>query len=202
MKIGILGGSFNPPHLGHILISMQVKAALKLDQIWLMPCYQLQKGFEKEFASVEDRFAMTKFLENGDIKVSNYEITKNQRSYTIDTLERLKKLYPKDSFYWITGSDQLEKFQKYHRWQDLVEQQQLVIFPREYILPQLEEKVKESFALKKIPPNITILNSDDLILTNISSTRIRNRIKNNQSIHLLVPEKVEQYISEHSLYNI
>jgi nicotinate-nucleotide adenylyltransferase len=201
MKIGILGGSFNPPHVGHLLIAMQVKTILQLDEVWLMPCFRLQKGFEKEFASVQHRIAMAKYLENEYIKVSDYEITQNQQSYSIDTLEGLKKLYPENTFYWITGTDQMESFQRYYRWHNLVHQQNLIIFPREYILPYLEEKVKESLALQEIPENITVLHSADLILTNISSTRIRQRIKSELPIHFLVPETVEDYISKHQLYN-
>lgn len=201
MKIGILGGSFNPPHLGHLLIAMQVKQILRLDELWLMPCYRLQEGFEKEFASAEHRYRMMKYLENDYIKVSDYELRKNQKSYTIETLEGLGALYPEDTFYWITGTDQLASFQRYHRWKDLVENQRLIIFPREYILPYLEDKVKESFSLERIPKNITVLDSPKLILTNISSSKIRQRIKLDQPIHFLIPEKVERYIFLHSLYN-
>lgn len=202
MKIGILGGSFNPPHLGHLFIAMQVKSVLQLDEIWLLPCFRLQKGFEKEFVSIEHRYAMTRFLENEYIKVSDYEIKYNQQSYTIDTLEGLQNLYHEHTFYWIIGTDQLVNFQKYHRWKDLVHFHNLIIFPREYILPFLHEKVKEAFLLEEIPSTISVLDSPDLVLTNISSTRIRNRIKHNLPIHFFVPEKVEQYISQTALYNM
>jgi nicotinate-nucleotide adenylyltransferase len=202
MRIAILGGSFNPPHLGHLLIAMQVKTLLAMDEVWLLPCYRLQKGFEKEFASVEDRLQMTTFLESSYIKVSDFEITHNPQSYTIETLEKLENLRPADSFYWITGSDQLDSFQRYYRWEDLVSKQRLIIFPREYILPQLEEKVLECLALDSLPANITILRSAELVLSNISSTRIRQRVKNGHPIDFLVPEKVKEYILAHSLYNV
>lgn len=198
MKIGILGGSFNPPHLGHLLISLQVRNILGLDEIWLMPCFQ--HPFHKTLAPVEHRLAMTKFLANDSIKVSEYEITQNKQSYTIDTLRELTQKFPEHSFYWITGSDQLESFKEYKDWQELVHKYSLVIFPREPILPRIEEKVKQDFNLKSIPKNIIVLKSEGLILTNISSTNIRQRIKNNEPISYMVPKKVEEYVREHHLY--
>lgn len=198
MKIGILGGSFNPPHLGHLLISLQVMNILGLDEIWLMPCYQ--HPFHKTLAPVEDRLNMTKFLTNGHIKVSEYEITQNKHSYTIDTLRELTHNYPEYTFYWITGSDQLESFKEYKDWQKLITKYNLVVFPREPVLPRITEKVEQDFNLQSIPQNITVLKSDELILTNISSTNIRQRIRNSEPISYMVPIKVEEYIREHHLY--
>lgn len=201
MKVGLLGGSFNPPHMGHLFIAAQVREILELDEVWLLPCFRLQPGFEKEFAAVEHRLAMTKFLESDGIRVSDFEIIRNQGSLTIDTLEMLSQERPQDTFYWITGSDQLKSFQKYDRWQDIIGQHNLVVFPREYILPQLDEKVKSAFAFKEIPDTVTILDSPDLILSNISSTKIRERVRVGRSIRYFVPKEVEQYILENSLYN-
>lgn len=198
MKIGILGGSFNPPHIGHLLISLQVKDILGLDEIWLMPCFQ--HPFHKTLAAVEHRLSMAKFLENGSIKVSEYEITQNKESYTVDTLSELTRKYPENVFYWITGSDQLESFREYKDWQDLIHKYNLVIFPREPVLPRIEEKVKHDFNLQSIPKNIIVLKSEELILTNISSTNIRQRIRNNEPITYMVPKRVEEYIREHHLY--
>ena len=198
MKIGILGGSFNPPHLGHLLISLQVRDILELDEIWLMPCYQ--HPFHKTLAPVEHRLAMAKFLANSHIKVSEYEVTQNKQSYSIDTLSELTRKFPENIFYWITGSDQLESFKEYKDWHELISKYNLVIFPREPVLPRIEEKVKQDFKLQRIPENITVLKSDELILTNISSTNIRHRIRNGEPISYMVPKKVEEYIREHHLY--
>lgn len=198
MKIGILGGSFNPPHLGHLLISLQVRNILGLDEIWLMPCFQ--HPFHKTLAPVEDRMAMTRFLANDSIKVSDYEITQNKQSYSIDTLKELTSKFPEHIFYWITGSDQLDSFRKYKNWQELIHKYNLVIFPREPVLPRIEEQVKKDFVLKSIPDNIIVLKSEELILTNISSTNIRHRILNNEPITYMVPKKVEEYVKVHKLY--
>lgn len=198
MRIGILGGSFNPPHLGHLLISMQVKQILKLDEIWLMPMHK--HPFDKTLAPAEHRLAMSKLLENEFIKVSKFELNRNEKNYTINTLEHFTKRHPEYDFYWILGSDQLERFREFKNWQELISKYNIVIFPREYILPEIETQVKSSFRLNIIPENIIILKSAELIMSNISSSIIRHRIKNLEPITYLVPEKVEEYIIKNNLY--
>lgn len=198
MKIGILGGSFDPPHVGHVLIARQVKETLNLDIIWLMPANH--HPFAKQFLSAEHRLAMTRLLEEKDIKVSDYEIKQNQSSYTIDTLNQLKQEYPEDIFYWITGSDQLDSFQKYKDWEKLVYKHNLVIFPRETAIANLDEKTKECLDLKTIPKNIFLLNDKELILTNLSSTLARVRLAKNESLEYIIPESVIAYIHKHNLY--
>lgn len=202
MKIAILGGSFDPPHIGHVLISQQVKELLHVDQVWLMPLFEKthqDKVFHKSLTAVDKRVAMAKFLENDFIKVSDFEITQNKDSFTIDTLNALEKKYPDDTFYWILGSDQLTSFQKYHKWEELVKKK-LIIFPREHTLWHIEERVKEALGFQVIPANITVLHNRSLVLTNVSSSMIREKIKKSQSIKYLVPAGIERYIQEHRLY--
>lgn len=203
MKIAILGGSFDPPHLGHLFIAQQVKENLSMDQIWLMPLYQKthqDKVFQKEMIEPEQRLEMTKLLENEFIKVSDFEIKHNQENYTLTTLQKLQHLHPEHTFYWITGSDQLASFQKYYKWQELVATQNLIIFPREHMLDHIEEKVKDAFNLKTIPQNVNVLHNKNLVLTNISSSKIRERVKDQLPISLFVPEAVEEYIKKNNLY--
>ena len=198
MKIAILGGSFDPPHLGHILIASQVKELLGMDQVWLMPAYQ--HPFHKQLSDTTHRLTMTKLLETDAIKVSDFEIQHNKESYTIDTLHALSKLHPEDTFYWIMGSDQLQSFQKYKDWKGVIDNYHLIIFPREWILPFFKEKVMDALALQTIPENVIVLQNDDLVLTNVSSTLIRKRIKDGLSIDYLVPERVKEHIKKNKLY--
>jgi nicotinate-nucleotide adenylyltransferase len=202
MKIAILGGSFDPPHLGHYLIAEQIKEALHMDEVWLMPLFQkaLQdKMFHKKLSPVEHRLAMTQLLENEFIKTSDFEIRHNQTSYSIDTLKKLSEQYPQHTFYWILGSDQLSGFQKYYQWQELLKQN-LIVFPREHMLWHVEERVREAFQLQTIPENVTVLQNRELILTNISSSIIRERVQKKVSIRFLVPETIETYIKKNTLY--
>lgn len=198
MKIAVLGGSFDPPHLGHVFIAQQVKELLQLDQVWLMPAHH--HPFNRKLSPVEMRFAMTKLLENDSIKVSDFEIKHNPSSFTVDTLKALESQNPDDTFYWVTGSDQLEHFQKYKGWQEIISQHNLIIFPREWILPEFEERVKKALLLKTIPTNVIVLHDKNLVLTNISSTRIRERVKAGLSIDLFVTKEVGEYIKKQHLY--
>src|SRR5581483_6286412 len=106
MKIAILGGSFDPPHLGHILIARQVIERANMDEVWLMPNYNTSAHhavFQKKLSPVADRLAMATLLEQKKIKASDFEIENNQKSLAIVTLTLLSKQYPEHTFYWITG---------------------------------------------------------------------------------------------------
>ncbi len=198
MKIAILGGSFDPPHLGHLFIAQQVLELLQMDEVWLMPVYH--HPFQRNLSDVKHRLAMTKLLQTKAIKISDYEIRHNPTSYTIDTLNGLKKINADNEYFWITGSDQLEHFQKYKEWQQIITKHNLIIFPREWMLPQLDEEVKNKLMLKTIPQNVIVLTEKILFLTNISSTKIRERVKANLSIQPFVSEQVEEYIVKNNLY--
>lgn len=197
MKIAILGGSFDPPHIGHSLVALQIKEILKLDKIWLMPCFI--HPFGKKLSSASHRLSMTKYLEDKNIKVSNFEIENKKVSYTIDTLNALSKKYKNDIFYWILSSEDLEDFQKWKNWKKIVEKYNLIIFPRR---PQinLKEKVKKCLNLKSIPDNIIIVSLNKLITASVSSTIIRERVRKDLPIAYMVPEKVEQFIAVNKLY--
>ena len=203
MKIGILGGSFDPPHLGHYLIARQVLELIGVEAVWLLPYYNtasFDKVFKKKLSPPSMRLEMAGLLEEEAIKVSDFEILYNKSSITIVTLEMLKKRYPEHTFLWIMGSDKLKDFQKYDRWEELVNRHNLIIFPREHMLWDLEERVKEAFRVDVIPENVVVLNNRDLVLTNISSTLARKRVARGLSIRHLVTAKVEEYIQKNGLY--
>lgn len=198
MKVGILGGSFNPPHIGHSLIAQQIKEIYSLDEVWLMPTYK--HPFEKKTESSNHRLAMTEFLENKFIKTSKIELDRKQVSYTIDTFQALKKKYLEHSFYWIIGSDQLAQVKKWKDWKELFEAAQFIIFPRPYEKESMEEVVKEALGLDVVPDNIQLVPIKDVVLIDISSTKVRNRVKSGNSIHYMVDPQVESYIKKEKLY--
>jgi nicotinate-nucleotide adenylyltransferase len=198
MKIGVLGGSFDPPHIGHSLIAQQIQEIYSLDEIWLMPTFR--HPFEKKTESSDHRLAMTKFLENKFIKTSTIEIDQKQVSYTIDTVRKLTKKYPDHSFYWIIGSDQLAQVKKWKDWKELFKTSQFIVFPRPYEKENMEEVVKEAFGLDAVPGNIQLVPVKDVVLIDISSTKVRNRVKSGKSIHYMVDPQVESYIKKEKLY--
>lgn len=200
MKIGILGSSFNPPHLGHCLIIQEVKEYAEMDKIILMPCYRNPLHQDKVMASPIDRYNMAKILTNKYIDISDYELKCQKISYSIDTLDAFAKKSPGDQFYWIIGSDLLAEFKNWKDWKKIIYKYGLIVFPRETFLPHLKQKALDALDLKTIPNNIIVLNSPDLVLTNLSSTLIRKRVREGKNIKYLVTEKVEKYIKEKKLY--
>ena len=143
---------------------------------------------------------MTKLVETEKIKASDMEIKRNDTSYTIDTLGFLTKERPSDTFYWCIGSDTLDEFHKWKDWQRLIRDHKIVVYPRGVGIVDLRSHVMKTFQLEKIPENITVLDRDDVVITNISSTLVRNRVRDNRSIKYLVTDKIEEYISELKLY--
>lgn len=199
MKIGILGGAFDPPHMGHLIVANQIKEYLNLDEMWLMPVYS--HPFSKSLSSPASRFAMTKLCETETIKASDFEIKKENTSYTIDTLELLEKEFPNNDFYWCIGSDMLTDFQKWHRWNDLVAQHNLVIYPRGTGIIDLYKNVCAAFGFERLPSHIYSMNQEDVVITNISSTLVRNRLKKGSSISYILPDRIIEYIKTHHLYH-
>ncbi|PIV70518.1 nicotinate (nicotinamide) nucleotide adenylyltransferase [Candidatus Roizmanbacteria bacterium CG17_big_fil_post_rev_8_21_14_2_50_39_7] len=202
MKIAILGGAFDPVHIGHYLVAQQVKEQLHMDEVWLMVCYSYFPEFPdklQRITSYEERFKMASLFAGKEMIVSDFEEKFNKRSRTIDTLRLLKQHYPHDEFYWIIGSDALPTFHLWNHWEELVRDHNLIVFPRDTDFKTLEKRVKTSFKLKTIPSNITILEGD-LIVSTISSTHVRKRVQKKLPIEHFVSGKVIEYIEERKLY--
>ncbi len=198
MRIGILGGSFDPPHVGHSIVANHVLKYTPIQEVLLMPCFK--HAFNKKLTPAKDRLRMVKSLEVNHIKVSDYEIKKKEISLSIETLRFFKKKYPTDSFFWIIGSDQLPDFHKWDNWQEMLTLFGLVIVPRSILPSTLENQIKQYLYLNEIPSNIFFINNPDVVLTNISSTLIRERIQSRKSIADLVHKNVEKYIYKYKLY--
>lgn len=202
MKIAVLGGAFDPPHIGHYIVASQVKEILKMDEIWFMPCYSYFPEFPVKFARItppEDRMTMVQMFGGYGFRIADFEYKFNKKSRTIDTMRLLKKKYPEHSFSWIIGSDTLPTFQLWNEWRDLIKNHSLIIFPRDTDFKTLEMRVKQAFDLSSIPSNITVVEGD-VIVSNIASTHIRNRVREKQPISLMTLSKIEKYIIDHKLY--
>lgn len=199
MKIAILGGAFDPPHTGHLIVAEQIREYLNLDEVWLMPVYS--HPFSKALSPAPQRLAMTKLVESEFIKASDFEINRNEISYTINTLNVLKKERSSDTFYWCIGSDMLKDFQKWKEWETLVQDHNIIVYPRGTGVLDLEKHVGETFEMNPLPKNITVISRQDVVISNISSTLVRNRIKDQKSIKYIVPDNIIKYITKNKLYD-
>jgi len=210
MNIAIVGGSFNPPHLCHLFIVQYVLAAAKPDQVWLLPCYQ--HAFRKVLAPFEHRLAMCRLaieaFRDERVNALPFERDRQGTSWTIDTVRYVKHLYPTDRFLWVIGSDVLTEL---HRWKNIEELQELVDFwvvPRAGILPnksfsshgQGGADIRIAITIQRLIAQTQELEQQGVFLPNISSSQIRERIRQGLPIHHLVSTSVAEYIAQHQLY--
>lgn len=146
MKIAILGGSFDPPHIGHKIIAKQMRKDYKFDQVWLLPC--CLHAFSKPLTAPTHRLNMAKMLKEKNIKVSDYEIKRGGISLSIETLIELSKIYPKHKFSWIIGSDQVKDFPKWEGWEEIINVYGLIIAKR---IPNISSTIIRRHVKQKKP---------------------------------------------------
>lgn len=187
MKIGILGGTFNPIHLGHLILAEEVREKLQLNKIIFVPTYLPPHKDTSDIVPAGDRYKMIKFSIEGNkfFLVSSIEIKRDGLSYTIDTIREFKKIYPGDELYFITGSDLISYLDN---WKDLDEISKLVKFI---------VATRPGHPLEKIPSYITTV---AIRAVDISAYEIRRCIKEDRSFRYLVPEAVFNYINKKKLY--
>lgn len=190
--IGIMGGSFDPIHHGHLLAASEVADRLDLASIVFVPAGQPWQKSRQELAAAEDRYAMTIVATAGDSRfsVSRMEIDRLGPSYTVDTLKELHQTFEPSALYLITGADALAGIQTWHQYEEIVKLAHLVGVSRPgHPLPN-DEFMKRPVTLIDIPGMA------------VSATDIRQRIMAKRSIRYLVPAAVESYIRKHQLYRV
>jgi nicotinate-nucleotide adenylyltransferase len=215
MRIGILGGTFDPIHNGHIRPALEVKNSLNLDSIWLMPNHiPPHKAGPK--TGTAHRLAMVQLVcsSHNEFELCDIEINRDTPSYTVTSLHQLTQAYPEHEFYFIMGMDSFIQLDRWYQWQTLFELCHIVVCQRpgwqlEQSSPMatlMQIKVQQrlqQLALKDKPikaakvGNIFPVN---ITAQDISSTEIRARIRNKQALNQLLPAKIIDYIEQHRLY--
>lgn len=185
-KIGILGGTFNPPHLGHLLIGNEVLHALGLDEVRLMPTATPPHKAAIGDATEKQRLHMVKLaVENLEgLTVSSFEVKRGGVSYTYDTMKSLTKLEPNSEFYFIIGGDMIDMLPSWYQIEELVKLVKFIGVGR----PGYVGSTKYPVTLVDIPQ------------INLSSSLIRKRFTKGDTVQLLVPHAVEVFIRGEGLY--
>jgi nicotinate-nucleotide adenylyltransferase len=196
MNIGLFFGSFNPIHIGHLLVATHIREAAQLNEIWFVVSPQNPFKNISELANENQRLEMVKLaIEKTDyFKAIDIEFNLPKPSYTYITLKELSNQFPNNKFHLIIGEDNVAKFNEWKEVDWIKDNYEVIVYSRQVNSRQYTvEKNKTAYRL---------LNTKYLKLPmlDISSTEIRNRIKNNQSVKYFVTENVEQYITFHKLF--
>ena len=191
MKIGLFFGSFNPVHIGHMVIANYMLEFTDLNQIWFVvsPHNPLKPKSSLLAAHHRLRLVREAIGDNNKLKASNIEFKLPQPSYTINTLTYLKEKYPKNDFDLIVGSDNLQTFHKWKNYEQLLEQHELYVYPRS-TKPQEPGELVSHAKIKIVPAPVM----------EISSSFIREAIKNKKDVRYMIPEAVYGYIKEMHFY--
>ena len=182
MKIGLFFGSFNPVHVGHLIIANHILNEIAINKLWFIVSPQNPFKTNESLLKAYDRLHLVKIATEGDlrIKVSDVEFNLPKPSYTIDTLTYLEEKYPGNIFSIIMGSDSFQNLRNWKNYEILIKRHQILIYRR----PGFD-------VINSLNADIQIVEAP---LLDISSTEIRKLIRNEKSIRYLVPEKVREEI--------
>jgi nicotinate-nucleotide adenylyltransferase len=191
VKIGFLGGSFDPVHFGHLLAAQDAYEQHHLDRLIIVPAAQAPLKPTETQSSAAHRLAMIRAATEWDTRfeVSDFELTRGGVSYTIDSARHFRSLYPNDDLYWVIGGDQLPQL---HLWKDIAELARIV----EFIFLE-----RPGYPVKAAPsiPGLRLHRCDGHLLA-ISSTELRDRTRRSLSLDYFIPHKAIVYIRDKGLY--
>jgi nicotinate-nucleotide adenylyltransferase len=184
MRIGIYGGTFDPVHHGHLILARQALEEFKLDRLVFVPAAESPFKIHNHTAPATARLAMLQLAIRGEdrFEVDPLEIERGGVSYSIDTVKMFRSRDPEAELFFLVGEDNAYRLTEWHRFEELKKMVGFVVLSR-----------SEDFQSPEYPVVQRRIE--------ISSTEIRNRVANGESITYLVPESVERYIEQHQLYH-
>ncbi len=188
MRIGILGGTFNPLHIGHLILAEEALSKLKLDKVIFVPAFIPPHKKIEGNVRPKDRLKMVELAiqDNAAFAVSTFELDSRKKTYSIDTLKEFRRIYGEETeFYLITGSDLLKDLFSWKDVNDIFKMSKFIVANR------------PGYPVTDVPKDV-----ETVVITpiEVSSEDIRRRLGSGKSIRYLVPEKVRNYIVEHNLY--
>jgi nicotinate-nucleotide adenylyltransferase len=197
-RIGILGGTFNPPHIAHLLCASEARAQLELDRVWLMPAGVPPHKPTAQEPGIEHRLAMCRLAAAAHsdwLEVSELEAERDGPSYTVDTLREVRALEPQAALTFIVGGDMAWSLPTWRAPEAILELAQLAVAER---VGARREEVREQLAgLAGANERVVYI---DVPRIDISSAALRQRVRSARPITYLVPDAVGNYIEERGLY--
>ncbi len=191
MKIGIFGGTFNPPHIGHLIVAETVRDEINLDKIFFVPSFISPHKQDEQNELAEHRYTMTRLAIEGNknFECLDVELKRKDVSFTIDTVTYIHKNLPKDVLYLIIGMDNYQTFHNWKNYTEILDIATLVVMNRPHYTPEINPNLPSKQIYFASVPNI-----------GISSSEIRERIMRGESVAYQVSEKVLNYIELNGLY--
>jgi nicotinate-nucleotide adenylyltransferase len=189
MEIGLFFGSFNPVHIGHMILANHIVEHTSINQVWMVVSPHNPLKSKVSLANDHDRLHLLRLAigDNPNLLASNVEFALPRPSYTIDTMAYLKEKYPTKKFSLIMGGDNISTIDKWKNYRQLLDQNKIYVYRRPgYDLGEYADH-----------PSIQIV---DAPLLDISATFIRESLKNNKSIEYLVPDRVYDYLRSAKMY--
>lgn len=189
MRVGLFFGSFNPIHVGHLMLAQYMVNFADVDEVWLVVSPQNPFKQDVELADTQHRLNMARLAvgDNEKIKISEVELSLPKPSYTIDTLRALEKEYPESEFSIIMGADNLMGLNRWKEAETLLSRYRIIVYPR----PGYEAKEPEGAHIEIV----------DAPQVDISSTQLRRWIGEGRSVLYFTNNKVIEYFSQNNLYN-
>ncbi|WP_107037177.1 nicotinate (nicotinamide) nucleotide adenylyltransferase [Brumimicrobium mesophilum] len=203
MKVGLYFGTFNPIHIGHLIISNYMADYTDLDEVWLV--VSPQNPLKKKKSLLEDyhRLAIVRVAieDNENLRESDIEFKMPRPSYTSDTLAYLKDKHPKNEFHLIMGEDNLRTLHKWKNFENIIENHKLYVYPRVLTI-QEEQEVEQIGSLpeNELQKHKNIIMCDDAPVMKVSSSFIRQAIKDKKDVRYLLTDPVHKYIEEMNFY--
>jgi nicotinate-nucleotide adenylyltransferase len=191
MKTGVFGGTFDPPHIGHLIIAQHVLQDLRLDRIVFVPGATPPHKQDRQISMAEHRLAMLRAAVAGNpgFEVSDAEIRRGGVSFTVDTLLEMQSARPEDALYFLLGMDNLPEFATWKSPERIMRISQLVVMTRPGFSPDLPPLLSEGRPILCRVPAI-----------GVSSSMVRQLVGEGKSIRYVVPDAVESYVASHGLY--
>jgi nicotinate-nucleotide adenylyltransferase len=202
MRIGVFGGTFDPVHLGHLILAEQAREQARLDAVWFVPAPRPPHKDESKLTRFEQRVEMLALAIAGNsaFRVDELENERPGPTYTVDTLAELRRRHPGDDFFLLVGSDTLKDLPLWHEPAALLEQAGLVVMARAgHAVPGADEMRRRLGLPESVHLRLEVVQAP---LIDISSHDLRHRAAAGRSLRYLLPRAVECYILEKRLYHL
>ncbi|MHB1455820.1 MAG: nicotinate-nucleotide adenylyltransferase [Armatimonadota bacterium] len=197
LRLGIMGGTFDPPHMAHLIMAEQAVAEFRLGTALFIPAGNPPHKDCMSVTDAEHRYAMTLLAtaDNPFFQVSRIEVDRTGPSYSVDTIRQIRGIYGADTeIYFIIGADEALNIASWHQAESLPDIVKFIVAPRPcFDLVSLEERLPPKFH--------SVLHILSMQPVYLSSTDLRTRVINGESIRYLVPDEVNIYIAKHRLYS-